>query len=201
VNKFKYQILFLTSIFIGTSANAQTGNFEGISVNAGGTTLSSSVKLSAGAQSADGIGRSSYAVDAGADYGLRVADRSVILVGGTYGLINPTIFKDAVLGLPAEIKFTRRWSVFAAPGITFGDSGLLYAKAAYISGKPKSDDFNGLTHSGYAYGVGARFMLTGNAYINAEFMQNRYGTKAYPDLGLDVSAKSTAGTLSLGFRF
>jgi len=201
MKKYLYPLVSIPVMMFATSTYAQSGGLEGFSVNAGVSTVTSSVKLSAGEQSADGIGRSSYAVDIGADYGFRFADRAVVLVGAAYGLANPTIFKDEVLGLPAEIKFNRRWSVSVAPGISFGDSGLMYAKLAYISGKPGSDAFEGQTHSGYGYGVGARFMLNQNVYVNVEVMQNDYETKTYNDLGLDVSAENTTGMLSLGYSF
>jgi opacity protein-like surface antigen len=198
---FTKPAVLLVAFLFGSSVHAQTGNFEGFAAGFGGSTLSTNVKLSAGALAADGIGRSSIALDVNADYGFSVSDRAVVLVGGSYGLINPTVFKDEVLGLPSEIKFTKRWSAFAAPGITFGDSALLYTKIAYISGTPKSDDFAGLRHSGYGYGIGARFLLNQNIYVNAEFMQNSYETREYTDLGLNVSAKSTVGTVSVGYSF
>lgn len=184
-------------------ASAGTANFEGLSVYLGASAVTTSIKLEADSFAANGLGKSSYSADIGADYGLKLTDSAVLLLGGTYGLNKLSAFEvSGATDLAGELKLKDRFSLYAAPGVTLGNSALLYAKLAYVSAT--ADGEGGKTHAGYGYGAGARVSLSKEVFLNIEFMQNNYGDKTYFAGTIDetrISAKSTAGTVALGYRF
>jgi opacity protein-like surface antigen len=198
--KTKYlKSALVCSIMVVPAAYAETGNFEGFSAFISGSLVSSSLKFSQTGMNIDGFGKSSFAADIGADYGLKIGEKSVVLLGATYGLSDPKIFE--ISGTDSDFdgssSFKSRWSIYAAPGVTFGPNALLYGKLAYASGKPSGD--GGKTHTGFGYGAGARFALTSELFLNVEFLQQNYGKVDYD--GLSASGISTYGTAALGYKF
>ncbi len=180
-------------------ASAQTANFEGLQVYVSGSAVSSSIKVEASGVSIEGFGASSFAADIGADYGIKLGNTSVVLLGATYGIANPTVFEISGLDpdFDGKSKMNSRWTLYAAPGVTFGDSALLYAKFGYGMGKPSFEGAK--SHSGFGYGAGTRLNLSKEVFLDIEFMQYSYGKKAYDDI--EVSGTSTAGTAAIGYKF
>jgi opacity protein-like surface antigen len=184
------------------SVFADTTNFEGLSAFIGASTVTSSMKMEFDGAIANGLGKSSFATSVGSDYGLKLSDTAVVLLGGTYNLGSVGVFEVSDgLDLEGEGKLKSMWSLYAAPGVTFGKDVLLYGKLAYVSAKPDSEGAK--THTGMGYGVGARFALANQMFLNIEFMQNSIGKKTYVDGNdsVDISGSSTAGTVALGYRF
>ncbi len=198
----------LISASICTSAFADTRNFEKLSIYLNGSAFNSTYKTEFTTGGNDGRSGNTFAGDIGADYGLRMAENFFVLLGGTYGL-NKTKGLDATgsdLSGTYLIEADKRWSIYAAPGMEFSESALLYAKFAYISGKFRIDVpnvFGESTHSGIGIGAGARFLLNDRIFFNVEFMQNHYGKKPYAsgNGSAYVSPSATLGTVSLGYSF
>ncbi len=138
---------------------------------------------------------------------MKICETAVVLLGGTYNLGSVKMFDVNLIDpsvdeiLSAETKTKTQWSLYAAPGITFGKDVLLYGKLAYVSAKLSMDGAK--THPGMGYGAGARFALTNQLFLNVEFMRNEIGKKTYTEGGdtSDLSWSSTAGTVALGYRF
>ena len=155
----------------------------------------------------DGWGKSAFSASIGADYGLKMSETAVVLLGGTYNLGSVKMVDVSIVDpsvneiLDAETKTKTQWSLYAAPGITFGKDVLLYGKLAYVSAKLSMEGAK--THPGMGYGAGARFALTNQMFLNVEFMRNEIGKKRYTDGAdsSDLSWSSTAGTVALGYRF
>ncbi len=201
--------LLLFSISTWTNAFAETKNFEGLSIYLGGSTISTTLKYEYRNFDAtvNGSGKTTFTGDLGADYGFNLSENSLVLIGATYGLNTTTVY-ETWGGMDRTVYLKNRWSVYAAPGITFGRKALLYAKLAYVSARLRSITTDGpndedAVHPGIGYGVGARFLLKENVSLIVEFMQNRYGAKRYSPTGLNVdeSATTTSGTIALGYTF
>jgi opacity protein-like surface antigen len=182
---------------------ADAKNFEGLSVNLGAYAVNSSMSLDTGGGTViEGLGKGSYAVDVSVDYGIALSTDTVLLVGGSYGLSDPSILSTSTTDLTATAKAGSRMSLFAAPGITLGEKVLAYGKLAYVSTKPKGTD--GLedfakTHSGFGYGGGVRILLNPNTYLNLEAMNNDYGSKTYD--GTKIGAQGLFAGVALGYKF
>jgi opacity protein-like surface antigen len=201
--------LALALTIASTGAFADTTNFEGLSIFGAASVVTNALKI----KDDDGVliegaGKSTFSTSVGADYGLKLSDTAVVLLGGTYNLGSSSVYTVAGMdpndGLQnGETKIKTQWSLYAAPGITFGNDVLLYGKLAYVSSKLSMDGAK--THPGMGYGAGARFALTKQVFLNVEFMRNEIGKKTYPDDdgtgSSDLSWSSTAGTVALGYRF
>jgi len=187
------------AVLSSTSAFAQTSNFEGASVYLGLSTVSTNAKIEQSGASINGFGKSSYATDIGADYGLKISDAAVVLLGGAFGLNKTSVYENSGTGggFDGSLDLKNRWSLYAAPGTTIGKDVLLFAKIAFSSAKADTD--GGKTHSGFGFGAGTRVILSNQMFLNVEFMNNSYGKKDYS--GIDVSANSTVGTVALGYKF
>jgi opacity protein-like surface antigen len=200
--------LAFTLTIASTGAFADTTNFEGLSIFGAASAVTNAVKMQDDPNVLiDGLGKSAFSASIGADYGLKVSETAVVLLGGTYNLGSVGMFDVAVVDpsveeiLDGATKTKTQWSLYAAPGITFGKDVLLYGKLAYVSAKLSMEGAK--THPGMGYGAGARFALTNQLFVNVEFMRNEIGKKTYADVNdsSDVSWSSTAGTVALGYRF
>jgi hypothetical protein len=186
-------------------AHADAKNFEGLSANIGAYAVNSSIGFDFGGGSTiEGLGKSSYAVDVSVDYGITLSSDTVLLVGGSYGLSDPSAFSVAAGGLDGSLDAGSRMSLFAAPGVLLSDKVLAYGKLAYVSTKPTgTGDFafgsSAKTHSGFGYGGGVRILLSPNTYVNLEAMSNDYGSKTYD--GTTIGAKALFAGAAVGYKF
>ncbi len=201
-------VLALALTMASTGAFADTKNFEGLSIFGAASAVTNSLKIQADPNVfIDGLGKSALSTSIGADYGLKISEAAVVLLGGTYNLGSVSVFDVNVVDpsvdeiLTSKTKAKTQWSLYAAPGITFGKDVLLYGKLAYVSAKLSFDGAK--TQSGMGYGAGARFALTNQMFLNVEFMRNEIGKKRYVDGAdsSDLSWSSTAGTVAVGYRF
>jgi opacity protein-like surface antigen len=203
IMKFKNHLIAAVAALGCNLAHADSKSFEGLSANIGAYAVNSSVGIDfGGGTTIEGLGKSSYAVDVSVDYGIALSSDTVLLVGGSYGLSDPSAFSVAAGGLEGSLKAGSRMSVFAAPGLALSDKVLAYAKLAYVSTKPKgTSDFNDVakTHSGFGYGGGVRILLNQNMYMNLEAMNNDYGSKDYD--GTKFGAKGLFAGVALGYKF
>lgn len=190
------------------SAFAGPGNFEGPAIYLSGSVFHSTYKTEFATGGNNGRSNNAFAGEIGADFGLRMSENLLVLLGGTYGLNKIKGLDSSGSALEGNyiIEADKRWSIYAAPGITFSDTALLYAKLAYISGEFRIDVpavLGQARHSGIGFGAGARFLLSDRIFFNVEFMQNRYGKKPYDSDGdtAYVSPSATSGTVSLGYKF
>lgn len=201
--KFEKYVLPAAIIFGCNLAHADTKNFEGLSANIGAYAVNSSIAMDfGGGTTIEGLGKSSYAVDVSVDYGIAISSDTVLLVGGSYGLSDPSAFSVAANGLDGSLDAGSRMSLFAAPGVLLSDKVLAYGKLAYVSTKPKgTGDFGSSTktHSGFGYGGGVRILLSPNTYVNLEAMSNDYGSKTYD--GTTLGAKALFAGVAVGYKF
>jgi hypothetical protein len=199
------KIALLLSVVVGSNfAKADIKNFEGPSVNLGLSTVNSSMNFNNRAGTVEGFGKNSVSVDISADYGIPMGPASVVLVGGSYGLSDPTAFSAASSDVgTGKITLTNRLSVFAAPGILLGEKVLAYGKLAYASGKPEATanlaTLAGKTHDGFGYGLGIRVLLDSNLYANFEAMSFSYGSQVYGTTTVD--AQTLSAGVALGYKF
>jgi opacity protein-like surface antigen len=201
IMNFKNYLISAIAVLGCNFAHADAKNFEGLSANIGAYAVNSSVSLVGDGLRADGLGKNSFAVDVSVDYGIALSSDTVLIVGGSYGLSDPTAFSLSG-DLDGSLKAGSRMSVFAAPGLALSDKVLAYAKLAYVSTKPKgTENFTDVakTHSGFGYGGGVRILLNQNLYMNLEAMNNDYGSKDYD--GTKFGAQGLFAGVALGYKF
>jgi opacity protein-like surface antigen len=98
--------------------------------------------------------------------------------------------EDSILGIPIKSKIEHTYGVFVKPKLQFNDAFSIYGRAGYARSKVSVEGL-GLerseTHSGFAYGAGATYNFTPQAYLNIDYMSyyNQNGSKAHgPSVGL-----------------
>lgn len=212
--------LLVASLLFASSAYA--GNFEGLSVfgKAGVKSSEMDVKYDdtlsgGGSGSQDGLGKSDYFGAVGIDYGFKINEKFVALIGAEIDVNDTTVYKSNEVdssGDASSVKFKQKnsYGVYVAPGYMINDDALLYAKLSYNRAKfsatftegsesgSLSDNFDG-----FGFGVGARVFVAKNIYLNAEWQKITYGSEKFTDNEGAVKFKpeSTVGTVGIGYNF
>ena len=184
---------------VGLSASAQS-SFSGFSVFGNLNHLTSSVKFVDGADTLDGLGKSSVGFTLGTDYGFSLGKDSVLLLGATFNFGSPELF-DFNAGAAFKFEEKTAWSIYVAPGVEIVKDVLLYGKLAYHDMKVKaSGDITGnQSFKGVGYGVGSRINLNKTTFMTVEFQQINYGKETALDA--DWTPKATVGSVGVGFKF
>lgn len=213
--------LLVASMFFASSAFA--ANFEGLSVFGKAGVSSSNVDVDysdvgGDSGSSDGFGRSDYFGAIGVDYGFKISDKFVALIGTEMNVNDTDVYKArAVSGLDSEkVNFKQKnsYGVYLAPGYMVNDSTLLYTKFSYNRAKFSAkftEVNNGTSESGtlsdtfggFGFGVGARMFVANNVYLNAEWQKIAYDSEKFVDSDGTSKFKpeSTVGTIGIGFNF
>lgn len=193
------------ALSVSALAAAQTSNFEGFSGALNLNTVSTNTKLSASDGSFDGIGQQSWNGSLQAAYGFAMGPRSVVSVGGTYGLGSSKagVLRDADGAAELTLKSKNQLSLYVEPGLLATDKTLIYGKVSYERAKgvlADTDADGSRSMRGTGLGLGLRTMLDKNTFLQVEFKQVTYRSIA---LGDDASAKSkaTVGTVGIGMKF
>jgi opacity protein-like surface antigen len=201
MKKIFFALSIASSLFVTGQAVAGTENFEGASVGIDMNLNSATNKFVSGATSIS-FGESSVGGTLKAAYGLKVADKTVISLGGTYSLSDLKAGTVISGGTTTSIKGKNLWAIYLEPGLTVTDSTLVYVKAGYASMKGEvsqnavsvSTDFNG-----YMYGAGIRTMIDKNLYFQVEALQLSLNSKNFS--GVTVEPSGTAANIGLGYKF
>lgn len=215
--------LLIASMFFASSALA--GNFEGLSIfgKAGVTSTTIDIDFndtaSGGASgNSDGVGRSDYFGAVGVDYGFKISDKFVALIGTEMNVNDTDVYKsrdvDGATVSTTKFKQKNSYGVYLAPGYMVNDSTLLYTKFSYNRAKfsAKFTEVNGNvsesgtlsdTFGGFGFGVGARMFVANNVYLNAEWQKIAYDSEKFVDSDGSTKFKpeSTVGTIGIGFNF
>ncbi len=184
----------------GLSVSAQT-SFSGFSVFGNLNHLTSSVKYTDGADTIDGLGKSSVGFTLGTDYGFSLGKDSVLLLGATFNFGSPELFDFNVGGDNFKFEEKTAWSLYLAPGVEVVKDVLLYGKLAYHDMKVKaSGDITGnQSFNGVGYGIGSRVNLNKTTFMTVEFQQINFG-KETTAVGT-WEPKATVGSVGIGFKF
>lgn len=196
------KLLLVAALSVATtSVFAQTAKFEGASVFGNFSQMTTSTKLTDGADTLDGLGKSATAVSLGGDYGIKLGNKSVALLGVTYNITKPEMLTFNADGDSFEFKQKNAYSIYVAPGYAVTDKALVYGKLSYNKTKVESTgDITGTqSFSGVGYGVGTRIFIDKNLFVNLEWQQINYGSER----ALDANWKPTAtiGSIGIGYKF
>ena len=211
----KYVIKSIISVlafsFFCSFANAQTSNFTEFSFGGNIELKAPTLMLAASGFELSGLGSQNIFASVSADYGIKVSESLVLLVGGKYDLQNTSVVKITGEGLAVAIEEKGHYSLFLAPGLALSDKTLGFAKLSYENAKydvtgsvatgsaAGSVASNAQSVSGTGYGLGVRTHLGGNTNLDVEV-----GRIVYQNNGgnnFTVSSASTFGRVGISFRF
>lgn len=211
----KYVIKSIISVlafsFFCSFANAQTSNFTEFSFGGNIEFKAPTLMLAASGFELSGLGSQNIFASVSADYGIKVSESLVLLVGGKYDLQNTSVVKITGEGLAVAIEEKGHYSLFLAPGLALSDKTLGFAKLSYENAKydvtgsvatgsaAGSVASNAQSVSGTGYGLGVRTHLGGNTNLDVEV-----GRIVYQNNGgnnFTVSSASTFGRVGISFRF
>jgi len=198
----------ISASMIPAIAQADTKNFEGLSAGLNLNLISGGVKLSVGAVSLDSLGgkqTQSVAVDAA--YGFAMGGKGVLTIGIDADLSDAKIasFSDPDGDFSAKQK--NRYGIYVAPGLAVTKDALVYGKIGYNKMKGDiSDEETGVSASlnfdGVSYGVGAKIMLSKEAFIRVEASRYTFSSKSDPAIpAISYKPSATVGTIGIGMNF
>jgi len=214
----KISLLVASMLFTGS---AYAGNFEGLSVFGKAGVKSSEVEIKfddtisgGGSGKSDGTGRSEYFGAVGIDYGFKLNEKFVALIGAEIDVNDTTFYKstDVDNGVVSTAKFKQKnsYGIYVAPGYMINEDTLLYTKLSYNRAKlsakfTEGNDSGSLSDNfdGFGFGVGARVFVAKNIYLNAEWQKITYGSEKFSDSDGTTKFKpeSTVGTIGIGYNF
>lgn len=94
------------------------------------------------------------------------------------------------IGIPVKSKIEHMYGVFVKPKLQLNDAFSIYGRAGYARSKVSVEAIGqerSEPHSGFAFGAGATYNFTPQAYLNIDYMSyyNQDGSKAHgPSIGL-----------------
>lgn len=205
------------------SSPVYAGNFEGFSVfaKAGPQSTNTDLKFNyddGDTIKMDGSGRSRIVGGIGADYGFKLNEKFLTLVGAEANIGNSNTYKENFQSGPdstsLSIKQKNTYGVYIAPGYLINESALIYAKFSYnrtkLNGSLKETDGGTATNDklsanfgGFGFGVGARMLVTNNLFINAEWQKIAFSSesKMAENIRIGMKPETTVGTVAIGFNF
>ena len=211
----KYVIKSIISVlafsFFCSFANAQTSNFTEFSFGGSIEFKAPTLMLAASGFELSGLGSQNIFASVSADYGIKVSESLVLLVGGKYDLQNTSVVKITGEGLAVAIEEKGHYSLFLAPGLALSDKTLGFAKLSYENAKydvtgsvatgsaADSVASNAQSVSGIGYGLGVRTHLGGNTNLDVEVGRIVYQNNAGNNF--TVSSATTFGRVGISFRF
>lgn len=164
----------LASTFSAATFAAPVGNtFTGVGVSVDLTTAKYKVDNVKGKQSTG----PSLVVDYGMDYG----DNFVGIVQGKAKLGSTKIFND--------VKQKNKYTVAYQQGYRVGADLLPYVKVDLSSSRVEGETFRG-----YGYGVGAKYAVSSNIEVGAEYTRNNLKRNG-------IKLKGNDFTANVGYRF
>lgn len=216
----------LISVLISTEAFANSENFKGANVSLGASLTnynSTWTYNEPGTDFSTSLGHSGIVGVLGASYLMKLQEKFLLGLGATYDINDTTAGESknnvTVSGnYVATSKVKNHYSIYLQPTYALSDKTALFAKIAYHNAKVEISDSGqliqgGVNHyqdriKGAGYGFGFMHFVDKNIFVKAEIEWVEYNKKSIPreyHTGASGTLKykltSTAGVLSLGYRF
>ncbi len=188
--------IIIAGIIFSASTFAQAEKFAGTSVgvNAGynvETYTKSSVTTTAG--------QNNTASNINATYTFALSPEWTIGTGLTYALSSTTLATAAATG-NNEYSMNSHYSLNIEPGYVLNENTLGYFKLSYNSGVVKNTYYSiDQTITGIGYGLGTKFFISKNAFLNIEMQQTKYNSYTYVTTVLTHT--TTEATVGIGYKF
>ena len=177
-------------IVIAPQAHAQANNFEGFSVAAGVTSVTSSYTGTNGAFYASG-GATDYNASAQGQYAFALGDRFVLALGA--GLIG-NVKADGGSG-----QIENMTQVYIAPGVTVSQNVLVYGKISSVS--YTFNNTNGsYSDTGTGLGLGVQWLFNKNISLQAEYLTVKPADANFNGWTIQ-SGNNNTSSLSVGYKF
>jgi opacity protein-like surface antigen len=187
---------------LASSAMAQASNFTGWSAAGNLNMVSASTELSGGGASVN-FGETSQNFSVGVAHGIQLDAKTILTVGGTYGIGSIKAGSGGFDNDDFTIKGKNMYSLYVEPGVLMSNTTLAYGKVAYSSMKGELSvagvGSGTETFTGFGYGAGIRTMLDKTTFIQVEVVQTKYGSKS--DEGVSFQPAATVGSIGFGMKF
>jgi len=176
------KIIFVLGLVVSASSFAQAEKFSGASIglNTGFNSETSNVNLDT-TQSGElvQLGGQNTPFDINASYVLAISNNATLGLGINYDLSsNKLLVGSKNTGLNSITSTLKNhYSLNIEPGYAFNDSLLGYVKLAYHAAKLTTSSLTvNPSLTGFGYGLGARYLLDKNLYLNLEIQTVTYTT-------------------------
>jgi opacity protein-like surface antigen len=183
------------------SAQAQSsGDFTGFSAGGNLAMNAAGYSLTSAGATNDGTGKQSLGIGGFAGYGLSIGSSTIITLGFDYSFSDLKAFEDSS-GTSSKLQNLSSLSI--APGTLLTDKTLAYFKLGFENGKLASTDSttNTTNIAGTSWGLGTKTMFSKNTFLQIEVKQTNFRATRYENSSLDISARSTTGSVGVGFMF
>ena len=191
--------LMISLIAMPTFAYSQAKNFAGPSAAINFQTIGSEVSISVDGEQLVDLGKTDNIFGIDLSYSAPIDNKFLITFGGTYNL-NKQDAGTLVEEIDLEIK--NHYSIYLAPTVTVSDNTAVFIKGGYhkMKGEASADGASdSIKFSGWGYGAGIKTMLDKNLFVQAELQYINYDSET--DDGVEFEPKSSAGIISLGYKF
>ncbi len=192
-----------------TSADAsRVVNFQGAD-----TDISLKINSTTGKRSAVGIIDLAYTQQFDAQWGIGLGvtyDLNKTKFGETALALDMSIVGESIMALEDHAKFEGKnhYSVYLQPFYAITPTTAFFAKIGYhsIKGSMTTAVFKRTTTvakkmNGVGYGLGLRTLITDNLYAQVEANLVDYSKKTFENSDTSTRFKSTAGLVSIGYKF
>jgi opacity protein-like surface antigen len=219
IRKLAVAGVIATGLGGASTANAQWDGFY-VDGGLGAGALSASVSTNIAGETASlDAGKTSFAFQLGAgwrkDFG-----NWVLGLGAFWDPFSSTISElsatDSTGTGTAKIQQKWRWGLGVDAGWNPTNNTVIYGKVTYswanVETKADANFFNGTaasgshsnTHTGWGLGAGARYLVTNNAYVFAEWQWYDLNKKTWTPVtgtSVDVQPSGNLGLIGVGWKF
>jgi len=183
------------------SAQAQSGDFTGFSAGGNLAMNAAGYSLTNTDGTDDGVGKHSLGIGGFAGYGLSIGSSTIITFGFDYSFSDVKTFEDSS---GASSKLQNLSSLSIAPGTLLTDKTLAYFKLGFENGKAAStidSTTNSTNIAGTSWGLGTKTMFSKNTFLQIEVKQTNFRATRFENSVNEFSARSTTGSVGVGFMF
>ena len=184
------------------SAQAQSGDFTGFSAGGNLAMNAAGYSVTNAGGTDDGVGKQSLGVGGFVGYGLSMGSASIITFGFDYSFSDIKTFENTASSISSKLQNLS--SVSIAPGTMLTDKTLAYFKLGFENGKAAST-IDGTTNTtniaGTSWGLGTKTLFSKNTFLQVEIKQTNFRATRFENSITEFTARSTTGSVGVGFMF
>jgi len=206
IKKLAVMAAMATVAFSAVQAQAQSAAFQGFSVGLNAGVNAADTELTYGGAVIDGVGHTSAVGTLQGAYGWAMGPQSVVSVGATYNLndADGAEFRNAGGLKVLDYKARDVYSIYVEPGFLLSDKTLAFLSLSYEGATAKGEGSGYQVRKGIrgaGYGFGMRTALDKNLYFQVAVKHVVYDSERFPNDPTDFKAKSTLGSVGVGYKF
>jgi hypothetical protein len=201
------KLVLITLITLSASVfAAENENFTGLSAGIAVDLKSTTAKARpyGGAFQLDSLGQENTVANLSVDYGFKIKDKFILILGGSFDLSDSDIFKVSTSGYSYQAKEKNHYSLSLKPGYELNKDTLGYLKFSYHHSEFDESNNIGLKEynkdlHGYGLGLGVRNKIFNRFYGNLEIERVMYSGDSI--VSTDLGTGSTVGKIGLSYNF